>query len=287
PSISAITSVSPHRTLLLSGGYRFDFVNYTDLQVEPDEIDEPDLVDGQYRNAELQGRLVWDTRDDPLSPTRGRVVDVTGELAGTWLGGSYSYGGVQLDLRGYRGLGKRFDRLRRTLGLRRDALVFAGRLGGGLLAPYGPPEGATVPVAERLYLGGTGSVRGWTYQHLGPYACAADVAEDCAFEIGQDLADDFDTVPIGGQVSVWGSFEVRQSFEYLRFVAFVDAGYVWPTLADVSSRPVPLFSLGGGLRVLTPVGPIRVDVARRMGDPAEFARQEPRWWIHVGLGEAF
>ncbi len=285
PSVSLVTTVSPRRSLTLSGGYRFDFVNYTDLQIEPEELDEPDLLDGQYRNAELRTRAVWDTRNDPLSPTRGHVVDLLAELAGTWLGGSYDYGGAQLDLRGYLGLGRRFDRLRRALGLRRNALVFAGRLGGGILLPYGPEDRATVPVAERLYLGGTGSVRGWTYQHLGPYVCASDEAA-CESAIGVELADDVDTVPIGGRVATWGSLEARQSFEWIRLVAFVDGGMVWSTLEDVARRR-PLLSVGGGVRFLTPIGPIRVDVAARTDDPPEFRAQEPRWWVHVGLGEAF
>jgi outer membrane translocation and assembly module TamA len=45
-------------------------------------------------------------------------------------------------------------------------------------------------------------------------------------------------------------------------------------------------SLGGGLRYDSLIGPVRVDVARRSGDDAVFARY-PRWAVHFGLSEAF
>ncbi|MEN0063393.1 MAG: BamA/TamA family outer membrane protein, partial [Myxococcota bacterium] len=288
PSVSALATLRPAPTLTLSGGYKLDFVVYRDLQIDPAELASfgaaPDVVDGRYRNAELQSRMVWDTRNDPFAPTRGQVVDLTLELAGTWLGGTSNYGGGQLELRGYRGLGIGADRPRRALGLRRNVLVFAGRVGGGLLAPYGPANSAVVPVAERLYLGGTGSVRGWTFQHLGPYVCAVEESP-CVSEANRQVGDGVDTVPIGGRVSTWASVEVRRTFEAVRLVGFIDAGMVWPTLADVVTRR-PLLSTGVGLRLLTPIGPVRADVAFRTDNPAEF-RHLPRFWVHLGLGEAF
>lgn len=288
PSVGLSVRHQPTRTVTWSGGYRFDFVQYVDLQVDPDELEAfgaaPDLVDGRYRNAELRTQLVWDTRDDPLAPTRGHVVDVLGELAGSWLGGQYNYGGGQVDLRGYRGLGRRAARLRRTLGIPRNALVFAGRLGGGVLAPYGPEARSTVPVAERLYLGGTGSVRGWTFQHLGPYVCEAE-ENACQSEVGVAVPEGVDTVPLGGRIAAWGSAEVRQTFGQVRVVAFTDAGMVWATPAEVRALR-PQVSVGLGGRYLTPVGPVRLDVAVRTGNPEIFSH-EPRFWLHLGLGEAF
>ncbi|WP_036578937.1 BamA/TamA family outer membrane protein, partial [Brucella anthropi] len=65
-------------------------------------------------------------------------------------------------------------------------------------------------------------------------------------------------------------------------VAFVDAGYV-------GEKSFPDFSeqmrvgVGGGLRYLTGLGPIRLDVAvplnRRSGDPS--------YGLYVGIGQAF
>jgi len=288
PSARAVLAVTPTPTLTLSGAYRFDFVDYVDLQIDPADLARfgaaPDVVDGRYRNAEIQTQVVWDTRDDPLSPTRGQVFDVTGELAATWLGGSYRYGGAKVDLRAYRGLGRRARGLRRALGLRPNALVFAARLGGGILEPYGPAGQAVVPIAERLYLGGTGSVRGWGFQRLGPYVCDAE-ERPCTYRIGQSIDEDRDTVPIGGQVASWGSLEVRQTFGSVRVVGFADAGMVWSTPDEIPLRR-PQVSVGGGLRLLTPVGPVRLDVAVRTDDPPEFSTED-RVWIHLGLGEAF
>ena len=64
-------------------------------------------------------------------------------------------------------------------------------------------------------------------------------------------------------------------------VAFVDAGNVYPTI-------MPGFGgfkvgVGGGLRYLTPVGPIRLDVAV----PLQPGSGDPSVAFYVGLGQAF
>jgi translocation and assembly module TamA len=50
-----------------------------------------------------------------------------------------------------------------------------------------------------------------------------------------------------------------------------------PTLANMK------FGIGAGLRYLTPVGPLRLDVAV----PLRPETGDPRFAIYVGLGQAF
>jgi outer membrane protein assembly factor BamA len=282
PSLTTSLSgpLAPKWTLSLA--YRLTYNLYSDVQVDPGALraleQAPDLQEGQYFDTHLEQTLLWDTRDDVLAPTRGFRHSVTLKEAGRWLGGNYDYLGGELDLRAYQPMG-------RLIGQETDGLVLAGRVGGGYLQPYGPEERRAVPVAERLYLGGSGSVRGWIYQHLGPYVCSFDSDSSCASEPGDDAEAGDDTVPVGGRVSSMGSLEVRRNWERFGAVAFVDAGMVWARPDLVGEIPV-LPSVGIGARLKTPVGPVRGDVAVRT-DNTDMFEQEPRVWMHLGIGEAF
>lgn len=282
PSMTTSLSGPLHRDWDLSFAYTLTYTRYTDVQVDPDALraleQAPDLQDGRYFDTHLEQTLLWDTRDDPLAPHRGHRHSVTLVEAGHWLGGDYDYLGGEVDLRAYRSIG-------RWVGQESEGLVVAGRLGGGYLQPYGREDRASVPVAERLYLGGSGSVRGWIYQHLGPYICSLDAGTRCSSEPGQVEPDGVDTVPVGGRVSSLASLELRRQWDRFGAVAFADAGMVWARPDLIDDVPV-LPSVGLGARMKTPVGPLRADVAVRTDNLPMF-RQEPRVWAHIGLGEAF
>ena len=138
-------------------------------------------------------------------------------------------------------------------------------LGLALRALVGSIQGASqfqVPPDERFYGGGTGTVRGYTYETIGPL-----------------FADDN---PEGGIAIDAGTIEFRQRvFKSFGVVPFVDAGQV-----SAHSRPFAgTVSIGAGLglRYYTGIGPIRVDFAvpmKRTPGSSSFA-------LYIGLGEAF
>ncbi len=262
----------------LGFAYRLRYAAYSDVQLAAEalrrETGNLDLRDGQYFVTELEETLTFDTRDDPLMPTHGMRHQLRLSQAGRFLGGNYDYLGARLDLRGYEALG------RTDVG----QLVLAGRVGGGWQVPYGPDERRAVPVAERLYLGGAQSVRGWIYQHLGPYICDVDSAP-CSSTDDPATPED-DIVPIGGTVASWASLELRASGERLGGAIFSDWGMVWRDRESLSSTPVVAPSVGVGGRLITPAGPLRLDVAARTGNQRRY-RSEPRLWLHLGIGEAF
>jgi translocation and assembly module TamA len=73
------------------------------------------------------------------------------------------------------------------------------------------------------------------------------------------------TVPVGGNGMIDGSFELRYSLtSSLRAAAFVDFGQVRRGRLEMGDIPRVLWAVGIGIRYLTPVGPIRVDIARRL-----------------------
>lgn len=119
-----------------------------------------------------------------------------------------------------------------------------------------------VPLDKRFYAGGGGSVRGYSYQSIGPR--------------------DARNRPDGGSSLVEASAELRQRVRgNLGMVAFVDAGSVGqtetPSFSDVR------LGAGVGVRYATAIGPVRLDVAV----PLNKQEGDAGYGIYVGLGQAF
>jgi translocation and assembly module TamA len=119
-----------------------------------------------------------------------------------------------------------------------------------------------VPPDQRFYAGGSGTVRGYRYQTLGPQFP--------------------DEKPTGGTAISAGTVEVRQRIlGSYGVVGFVDVG-------QVSAHGTPFTDnwhagAGIGARYYTPIGPIRLDVAVPLnklpgGDSFE---------LYIGIGQAF
>ena len=140
--------------------------------------------------------------------------------------------------------------------------------GGSVLAlraALGSAPGADrdeITLDKRFYAGGGGSVRGYTFQSIGPR--------------------DAGNRPLGGASLVETSVEWRQRLTRSWGVAaFLDAG-------SVGEEAKPDFSglragTGLGVRYLTAIGPIRLDV----GVPLDRQKDDPSFAIYIGFGQAF
>lgn len=186
----------------------------------------------------------WNSEDELLNPSKG----VRATFTATPTSGTDSYTRLEGAARSrvQFGPGKRL-----TLAARAR---LAATLGTSL---------TTLPANKRLYAGGGASVRGYGYQAVGPL--------------------DADGDPTGGLSAIEGAVELRgRVTKRVEIAGFVDAG-------SVSADRVPDFrgpylaGAGGGVRYLSPAGPIRIDGAvplnRRDGDRA--------FQIYVSLGQAF
>ncbi len=146
--------------------------------------------------------------------------------------------------------------------------VGAMRLSGGLITTHNGLS-AIVPPQERFYSGGQNTVRGYNQGQLGPVAYVVGAPSDTVTVNGElvgeaDQALGFDrSAPAGGLASALLNLELRSRggwpSDLLRWVLFLDAGRVWNSsgnYAVTGLRATP----GVGVRVVTPLGPFRVDV---------------------------
>jgi outer membrane protein assembly factor BamA len=128
-----------------------------------------------------------------------------------------------------------------------------------------------VPPQERLYAGGATSLRGFQQNELGDavyIARASDVHRDTvAVPYRYYVADSVPAVPYDRVVPLGGNtlfvtnieYRVRDPFilpDLLQYAFFLDGGDVWNRPSRLSMKWTP----GVGIRVLSPLGPIQVNL---------------------------
>jgi translocation and assembly module TamA len=152
-----------------------------------------------------------------------------------------------------------------TLGLNKTPgrSVLALRALAGLAAGAGE---FSLPPDQRFYAGGSGTIRGYRYQSVGPL-----------FPNGN---------PIGGTAINAGSVEFRQRIgTNFGTAVFLDAGNVSKSLNPISGTLKT--GAGAGLRYYTPIGPIRLDIALPLQRRTTGFNPDDAFEIYIGLGQAF
>lgn len=165
--------------------------------------------------------------------------------------------------------------LYRSLG---PSIVMALRAQGGAIfdATSLDAETGFVPPQERLYAGGPNSVRGFSQNQLGPLVYvfldqdrtaidSAVVGGVTRYFVKDDSLTPTRVSPTGGNALVTGTAELRWRGPILRnlvqWAAFVDVGQVWNRPTQSVSASDLRITPGMGVRVGSPVGPLRLDVA--------------------------
>ena len=221
--------------------------------------------------------------DQILDPTSGFSVLLDGEYAASWTGSDFGYRRWQGEFAWYRRLNER--------------VVFATRFRGGGVSPNefrGQSVEETgfevIHPQKRFYAGGGSSVRGFTENQLGPRVLAVRLgslvvpddqgAAACTPEQVQLLTCDasslvgrggvFSPRPTGGSVVAVANAELRIDLgeSPLQGALFLDVGQVWEEAGQFSLgqlEPTP----GLGVRYLSPIGPIRLDVGYRVAEALE------------------
>jgi outer membrane protein assembly factor BamA len=151
--------------------------------------------------------------------------------------------------------------------LSRD-VVFSWRVRGGVIfspeVDVGTESGNFIPPEQRFYAGGPNDVRGFDRNELGPVVYIVSTEAAAAFPGGSIPEDSVTVAATGGNTLALGNVELRFPAPVfrsrLRLAAFVDVGGTWQRGAP-SSDPVIRATPGAGIRLTTPLGPARLDVA--------------------------
>ena len=207
------------------------------------------------RLATLTATFAWPRTNSPLDPSRGWNASLELTHSSRFIGSSplEEFTRVVGEVAWYRPLA-------------RD-VVISWRLRGGLLfspqATFDSSSVAFVPPDQRFYAGGPNDVRGYDQNELGPVVYVApDSLIDSSGNVPPGKAQVF---PTGGNTLAVGNVELRLPSPIfpsrLRWAVFVDAGMLYERDKVAISPSVVRVTPGVGLRVATPLGPARVDVA--------------------------
>lgn len=225
-----------------------------------------------------------DTRIEPFDPKGGSDLIGNTVVAGGVLQGSarfLKFGGTATTYRPIR-----------------HRLTLALRLQAGYVNPFGHYPGRRdtlhelelVPFEDRFVTGGASSVRGYFENEIGNRLVGVD-------SLGKDVRENR-----GGEVLLLGSIEARFPLVWiLGGAVFMDAGNVWERPEDITVKRVftvagpgagysdMRYSVGAGIRIPTPVGPLRFDYGWKLRR-AKYEERDlspTRGTFHFSLGQAF
>jgi len=240
-------------------GKEFDDYDRADLTYKLEEVRISDVDDtalddlkkeqGTNVISSLGLGLTRDTRDSTLSPTKGYVL--YGSVAGA--GGPFQ---GDKDFVKYYGSASFYFPF-----FERNVLQLVAR--AGAVGAFGNSD--SVPIYERFFAGGADTIRGYKERGIGPKDPATNS-------------------PLGGEAMLVGTAEyVFPIVEFLKGAIFMDGGNVWQKESDFG-RGGYKYSTGAGVRVKTPVGPVKLD----FGYPLKVDPGEKRTGrVHFSLSRAF
>ena len=235
----------------ISVGYKFETVRIHNISHTLKPYLKREHLDGTSRVSQFSLMLNRDTRDSAIDPTEGYMINLFGSITPEVLGASSNY--YRLEAKGSYHYGF-FDK----------AIIVS--VGGKIGVVSGFDYQKDVPLFERYYLGGSGSVRGFEYRSIGKTVSDRNVG-------GQTM------VILTAEVShpIWGP---------LRGAAFIDAGDAWSNAYSMDFSSINV-GAGYGLRLKLPMfqAPLQLDVAYPVVRGQDNLKRKFR--IHFNVGFSF
>ncbi|HKP12275.1 MAG TPA: BamA/TamA family outer membrane protein, partial [Blastocatellia bacterium] len=263
---------------------RYSFENSKLINPENIPLEEIARNEQAIRLGMFSAGLTRDTRNSALNPTTGELISVEHSIAARPFGGNEAFNKFYANYQRY----YQFDKL--TPVLRDTVLAFAARI--GLAAPFGVrgsgPNGEVteadrlLPISQRFFAGGATTLRGFKFEQAGPQGILEP----------RDETELPTLVPLGGDAEVILNFELRYPLtNQLRLVPFYDLGNVFRRVSDISFGGMT-HTIGLGLRINTPIGPVGIDYGYLL-DPPTFTSatgvilRQPQGVIHIRFGQTF
>ena len=250
-------ALNPDKTNNLFLRYNFSETGITRLLI-PGLIPSQDL---HVRLSTLGANFVRDTRDNVLDAHKGMYDSYELDFSPEALGSSVGFAKLLTQTAYYKAI--------------RTGVIWANSLRIGVEEPF---SGSHVPLSEEFFSGGGSTLRGFPLNGAGPQrtliACGTPGTASTCSPI---------TVPEGGKqlLIVNSEFRIPVPFKKgLSVVPFYDGGNVF---AHVGFHGQYTNSVGGGIRYVTPVGPIRFDVGHNLNAPPGIKSTQ----YFVTIGQAF
>jgi outer membrane protein insertion porin family len=251
PGVKSV--IQPYRIESYGGNFNFSreytkylkfYLTFSYQQVKvydipADTLEEFKREQGINIRRKLDFTIENDTRPNPFVPVSGSYFQLFNELVGGFLGGDNHFYKLIWTWSRYNTLGKpnEVDVLATRVKIGYEQRLFQNKY---------------IPTYDRFYAGGAYTIRGYSENTLGPK--------------------DPEGNNIGGGLMLLVNSEIRKSlFWKFGYTVFADAGNVWAEPKNFKVSDMRLTG-GVGLQFFTPIGPIRLDYARRIlrnGDPAE------------------
>jgi outer membrane protein insertion porin family len=240
-----------------------------------------------------------DTRDSAIDPTRGQLFSADHSVAARIFGGTESFNKFVATYQQY----KTLDQFTPLLG--DSTLAFSARI--GLASTFNASDrddngliddnDRLLPISERFFSGGATTLRGFRFEAAGPQAVVEprpDSQDRCDNPLRtQDTPCVLPTLfPLGGDALTVFNFELRYPLtSRLRFVPFYDLGNVFKRVSDFRFSRMTN-TVGVGMRINTPLGPLGVDYGFLIDPPAFTTSsgallRQPRGGIHIRFGQTF
>ncbi len=193
-----------------------------------------------------------DYRDSRLSPTKGWEITNNADLAGGPLGGDKNFYRFQTS-------GQYFYPIR--IHDVTTVIEVSGRT--GIVQAY--PNTPDVPIFERYFTGGQDSIRGYDERTVGPLDPNTNDA-------------------IGGEALLLGSVEYTVPIiEIIKGAVFFDTGNVWDKVKNYGTGGLKS-GTGFGLRVKTPIGPIKLDYGIPLDTVPGQTKKSGKFYFSVSRG---
>ncbi|MGB6429922.1 MAG: POTRA domain-containing protein [Candidatus Acidiferrales bacterium] len=252
----------------LLGRYFYRRVLASDLQIDPEEIP----LFSQPTQASGFG-LAWerDRRDNPGDPTHGEFDNADLSIATKALDSSSNFIRFFVQDSTYTPLGRH--------------LVFARSTSFGVQSPYAGSVADDIPLPERFFAGGGGSLQGFGLNQAGPRdpLTGFPVGGLALLEFNQDLRFPMHLPWIGNRLGGGIFYDGGNVFSDFKAIT-LRASPPTPVFSSTSpttciencSNQLDYFShtVGFEFRYATPVGPISVDLGYQL-NPAQFLLPAP------------
>ncbi|NJL19183.1 MAG: BamA/TamA family outer membrane protein [Bdellovibrionaceae bacterium] len=205
-------------------GLRYQYEVFNIYNVDDDASDLIKDEEGRRSKSSVRGTLTYDSRDDLFLTRSGEKVEFAAEGAGGPLFGDTKIWKLEAEATKYWSLP--YD------------LILSLGASTAIVDTYDSGDEA-VPLYDRLFIGGSNSIRGFQFRDVGPH-------------------DDGD--PVGGKTMAYSNLEITfPIMDRVRGAIFVDGGFNENKAFEYTLDNLNI-GTGIGLRLNLPIGPLRFDL---------------------------